>query len=345
MIRAEGPSYTLAPGLDLCQVLLGAGHLTVLQAAIKEQNTGRRLAFLIEMIRWPVILEIAMGVSPANKAAVTESAFRSGRPGPLVDYFSNLDLLKHHTEIAHTLYWTLRLRRIKIPRCLPEVVMKFFRPATATSITTEVRLNVVKRILDCVSPGLQPEAFSVAVAFCGNTNAFLNKRYKVMKNDEALREWAEQQPPQPWDIPDDSDWNLSRIWWTSCCAYVEAMLTIYDVHLDFSHHSVHRRYSNREVVAVLSIGSRLIYDVVQNELGGQSAMDHCIQWMTGTEHARYTNALTTTNKCPVIYGDVIRVLFFRKLHIQTQFDAAASRGITSWAEGDNHCGYLVYLEK
>lgn len=351
------PPYPLAPKLDLCQVLLSPTHLKVLVSVIEEKSTRSRLAYLREAVFWSVILDIAMGVSRQDKAILVESVFRSGHPCVLVDYFSDADLLKSHYEIAHTLYWTLHPRRIKTPWILPAVVMRFFRPSTEGRITVTDRLNMIKRILVCISPGLQPEVYSMAVALYNDSAATLNKRYEVKENAEALKKWAAR---KAWDIPDDSHWNLSRVWWISCQAYVDAMLATYDIRLDFSHHSVYHRYPGREVVAVLALGHRVVYDAVapargghhnddddddgQGELGGQSAMDHCIQWMTGTDYADHTNTLLA-KKCPALYGDVLRVLFFGRLHIQAQWDAAASRGLPSWAEGSSQCGYLVYIEK
>lgn len=354
MNPAKGLGLFLEPGVELCQALLPLRYLQLLNEVAHIQDMEQRVRYLQEILSWSAILRIAVGFSTQQKEILAregEPAFRSGWQSPVMQYFCNAPLVTRHWLIAHHLYWSLEPQRINTPWALPAKVLRFFRPNTTQQhITADDHVGLVNRILDTFPPFSQSEAFAIGVGMYRCRRPEMKKHYEAKTSAEVVAEWTASVIPMrdAWKQPEDSHWNLSRIWWDGCMDYVNAMLELYDVRMDFQQHPVGPAFPGRTVVTILSLGRRDLYYVgegVEMEDLGQRAMDHCAQWMMGTARGRHIDAILAL-KPPIttLYRDLLRALFFRRLRIQAQWDAAASRGANAWAEG-RYCGRLVYLEK
>jgi hypothetical protein len=349
-------------GLEFPDALLPLPWLEALRAVATHEFDESRLTFVQTSFTWPVILGMAVGIPTRLKEDESETKFRTASSKDrashnLVRYFLNGPLLMRHWLIAHHLYWVLHPQRINKPWPLPVVVYNFFRlnPAAddATRTTTVDQMGVIHRILDRFPRASQSEAFSVAVGLFRYSKKELNAHYAKTPASDVIAKWIESPTPytrKPWDQPMDSHWNLSRVWWENCVDYVDAMIRDYDVRFDFSRHSHKAAYAHRQVVAILSLGRRaILYAQEEMELEQETThtcMDHCLQWMMGTargSYAEHIQELPTETMKPM-YREVLRVLFWRRLDVETQWKADTSHGHAPWAE-EEFRGHVIYLGK
>ena len=350
MNQKKGLQILLEYRLGLDQCFLPPHHLSVLQLVVHENDDERRLQFLRANLTWSAILAIAVGITVREKAALlaqgdAEAAFRTGGLSPVTNYFLDRPQVMRHWLIAHNLYWTLFPRRVNEQLILPVSVMQFFHPDEGDYFGT------IGCILDYIPPASQPFAFAAVVGLYRFYGEEFDKHYKTGTDLYVLAQWTRSHEPmcQQWEFESTSHWNLSRIWWETALAYVNAMDAQYDIRMDFRQHSLRGAFPDREIVAILSLGRRQIHytaeDVQTEEMVGQSTFGHCATWMMGTSRAEYAEPILKMQRpTNVIYRELLRILFFRRCRIQAQWDAAASRGLLPWAEGRS-CGRMVYLAK
>lgn len=362
MNLGKGPRRLFEVGVEFSQALLPLHYLDALCVVAHEENDEQRLRFIRLNLTWPTILGIAVGISEQQKKILVQDGevpFRTGGHSPLTAYFSDALLIGRHYLLAHNLYWSLHPQYIQTNNKWPmaAMVMRFFRPdyvdqagADNDYVTIDDHMNTMHRILNVLPPASQGEAFAMAVGLYRYSRNALKKRYEICDNVAILKVWTKGPKPmrKAWQIPEDSFWNLSRVWWESAIAYVDAMMERYDVRLDFTQHSIRSTFPGREIAHILSLGKRVLYyvaeDVDTGDIGVRAA-DHCAEWMMGTQHGRYVDSILAL-KAPVstMFRELLRCLFLRRLDLNTQWNAAASRGRDPGAEG-HYIGRLVYLEK
>lgn len=250
------------------------------------------------------------------------------------DYFRNGPVVLRHFLICHHLYWSFHQRRVNFPIPMPRNVFNIFAE----------REGVIERCLNLfahASKEIQAEVWATLIHVQRDIPNIVKKPYDLMNSASAMAHWTQWPAKLLKERAPETHlhWRSSRKWYRAALDYLESMCSEFRVTLEFTKHNMTLRFP--QAVHILALGVRLI-------TGGQRLFDHCIEWIQARDpdHSHWTHTIySLSERVQLLYRELLRVLFVRRLHLERHWDAAATRGLEYWTDPEGHSLVLIYHPK